>query len=210
MNPKLKLLSHSDAEFTRDRRGQGLLGNQCPGGNSAPTLTRLNWGRKELGLVVTSRGSSIFRYTCNFWCDFWCDFAYKTRLDPTLHECLFREVSCGLERTVSHIIWRHPSFEILPTWPYFVAALRGYKPVRGRLGQILCAKSHKIASKVACVSGPNAVRGRELGHYVPMNHCLIGNVIRTGRWEFFRCFETRSNLHLGFMAVPNAAWFNSL
>ena len=63
--------------------------------------------------------------------------------DPTLHECLFREASCGLERKVSHIIWRHPSFEFLPTWRYFVAALRDYKPVWGRLGQILCAKSHQ-------------------------------------------------------------------
>ena len=63
--------------------------------------------------------------------------------DPTLHERLFREASCGLERKVSHIIWRQPSFEFLPTWRYFVAALRDYKPVRGRLGQVLCAKSHQ-------------------------------------------------------------------
>ena len=78
--------------------------------------------------------------------------------DPTLHESLFHEASCGLERKVSHIIWRQPSFEFLPTWRYFVAALRDYKTVRGRLGQVLCAKSHqnrtKIASKIACVNGP--------------------------------------------------------
>ena len=85
-------------------------------------------------------------------------FLVRNAPDPTLHECLFREAFCGLERKISHIILRHPSFEFLPTWRYFVAALRDYKPVRGRLGQILFAKSHqnrtKIASKIACVNGP--------------------------------------------------------
>ena len=70
-------------------------------------------------------------------------FRVQNAPDPTLHESLFREASCGLERKVSHIILRHPSFEFLPTWRYFVAALRDYKPVRGRLGQVLCAKSHQ-------------------------------------------------------------------
>ena len=43
---------------------------------------------------------------------------------PTLHECFFREASCGLERKLSHIVPRHPSFQFLLTWWYFVAALR--------------------------------------------------------------------------------------
>ena len=43
---------------------------------------------------------------------------------PTLHECFFREASCGLERKSSHIVWRHSSFQFLLTWWYFVAALR--------------------------------------------------------------------------------------
>ena len=43
---------------------------------------------------------------------------------PTLHECFFREASCGLERKLSHIVSRHPSFQFLLTWWYFVAALR--------------------------------------------------------------------------------------
>ena len=47
------------------------------------------------------------------------------------------EASRGLERKLSHIIWRHPSFQFLLTWRYFVAALRDWKPVRGRLGQVL-------------------------------------------------------------------------
>ena len=71
-------------------------------------------------------------------------------------------------RKVSHIIWRHPSFEFLPTWRYFVAALRDYKPVRGRLGKNLCLKSHqnrtKIASKIACVNGPLACRVHRLSN----------------------------------------------
>ena len=43
---------------------------------------------------------------------------------PTLHERVFREASRGLERKLSHIISRHPSFQFLLTWRYFVAALR--------------------------------------------------------------------------------------
>ena len=43
-------------------------------------------------------------------------FRVQNAPDPTLHESLFREASCGLERKVSHIILRHPSFEFLPTW----------------------------------------------------------------------------------------------
>ena len=62
---------------------------------------------------------------------------------PTLHECFFREASRGLERKLSHIISRHPSFRFLLTWRYFVAELRDYKPVRGRLWQVLYAKSHE-------------------------------------------------------------------
>ena len=62
---------------------------------------------------------------------------------PTLHECFFREASRGLERKLWHIIWRHPSFQFLLTWRYFVAALRDWKPVRGRLGQVSYAKSHR-------------------------------------------------------------------
>ena len=74
-------------------------------------------------------------------------FRVQNVTDPTLHESLFREASCGLERKVSHIIWRHPSFEFLPTWRYFVAALRDHKPVRSRLGQVLYAKSHQNRMK---------------------------------------------------------------
>ena len=85
----------------------------------------------------------LARLHMRFLMRFLMRFRVHNAPDPTLHECLFREASCGLERKVSHIIWRHPSFEFLPTWRYFVAALRDYKPVRGRLGQILCAKSHQ-------------------------------------------------------------------
>ena len=71
--------------------------------------------------------------------------------------CLWSHVR-GLERKLSHIISRHPSFQFLPTWRYFVAELRDYKPVRGRLWQVLFAKSHQIrieiAWKIACVNGP--------------------------------------------------------
>ena len=109
------------------------------------------WGSDNFGSVKA-------RLHMRFLMRFLMRFRVQNAPDPTLHECLFREASCGLERKVSHIIWRHPSFEFLPTWRYFVAALRDYKPVRGRLGQILCAKSHqnrtKIASKIACVNAP--------------------------------------------------------
>ena len=59
----------------------------------------------------------------------------------------FREASRGLERKLSHIISRHPSFQFLPTWRYFVAELRDYKPVRSRLWQVLFAKSHRNRMK---------------------------------------------------------------
>ena len=66
---------------------------------------------------------------------------------PTLHECCFREASRRLERELSHIISRHPSFQFLLTWRYFVAELRDYEPVRGRLWQVLYAKSHQNRMK---------------------------------------------------------------
>ena len=66
---------------------------------------------------------------------------------PTLHEYFFREASRELERKLSHIISRHPSFQFLLTWRYFVAELRDYKPVRGRLGQVLFAKSPRNRMK---------------------------------------------------------------
>ena len=109
---------------------------------------------KALWLKETLKARLHMRFLMRFL----MRFRVQNVPDPTLHESLFREASCGLERKVSHIIWRHPSFEFLPTWRYFVAALRDYKPVRGRLGQVLCAKTHqnrtKIASKIACVNGP--------------------------------------------------------
>ena len=71
-----------------------------------------------------------------------CDFAYKTRLTLPCTNAFFREASRGLERKLSHIISRHPSFQFLLNWRYFVAELRDYKPVRGRLWQVLYAKSH--------------------------------------------------------------------
>ena len=43
---------------------------------------------------------------------------------PTLHECLFREAWRGLERKLWHMFWRHPSFQFLLPWRYFVAAIR--------------------------------------------------------------------------------------
>ena len=78
---------------------------------------------------------------------------------PTLHEYFFREALRGLERKLSHIISRHPSFQFLLNWRYSVAELRDYKPVRGRLWQILFTKSHqnrmykrafRIISKMYC------------------------------------------------------------
>ena len=66
---------------------------------------------------------------------------------PTLHEYFFREALRGLERKLSHIISRHPSFQFLLTWRYFVAELRDYKPVRGRLWQVLFEKSHRNRTK---------------------------------------------------------------
>ena len=66
---------------------------------------------------------------------------------PTLHEYLFREASRGLERKLSHIISRHHSFQFLLNWRYSVAELRDYKPVRGRLWQVLFSKSHQNRMK---------------------------------------------------------------
>ena len=65
-----------------------------------------------------------------------CALPYPARM------FFFCEASRGLERKLSHIISRHPSFRFLLSWRYFVAELRDYKPVRGRLWQVLYAKSH--------------------------------------------------------------------
>ena len=64
---------------------------------------------------------------------------------PTLHEYFFREASRGLERKLSHIISRHPSFQFLLNWRYSVAELRDYKPVRVGCGRFCSQNRIKIA-----------------------------------------------------------------
>ena len=89
--------------------------------------------------------------SCNFKARLHMRFLMRFRVQnapwPTLHECLFRQASRGLERKLSHIIWRQPTFQFVLTWRYFVAALRDWKTVRGRLGQVLYAKSHRNRMK---------------------------------------------------------------
>ena len=89
--------------------------------------------------VITAEGSFKARLHMRFLMRFLALFRVQNAPYPTLHECFFREASRGLGRKLSHII----SFQFLLTWRYFVAELRDYKPVRGRLWQVLYAKSHR-------------------------------------------------------------------
>ena len=88
---------------------------------------------------------------------FWCDFTYKTRLTLPCTNVFFVKLRVDWKESY-HIISRHPSFQFLLNWRYSVAELRDYKPVRGRLWQVLFAKSHQnrieIAWKIVCVNGP--------------------------------------------------------
>ena len=103
--------SHTDllAEFLRSLQS-GL--------QIAPIEVAL-WGVLQQ-LRLTQKNAWRPVYTC----DFWCDFANKTLLTLPCTNAFFREVSRGLGRKLSHIIWRHPSFKFLLAWRYFVAALR--------------------------------------------------------------------------------------
>ena len=100
----------------------------------------------------------------------------------TLHECCFREASRRLQRKLSHIISRHPSFQFLLTWRYFVAELRDYKPVRGRLWQVLYAKSHR-----------NRMKNRMCKRAFIVIYLLQGCVLTSVVWLcFFRLLLCRS------------------
>ena len=70
------------------------------------------------------RGNFKARLHMRFLMRFPMRFREQNAPYPTLHECFFREVSRGLGRKLSHIIWRHPSFKFLLAWRDFVAALR--------------------------------------------------------------------------------------
>ena len=123
-------------------------------------------------------------------------FRVQNAPDPTLQECLFREASCGLERKVSHIIWRHPSFEFLPTWRYFVAALRDYKPVRDRRGQILCAKSHQNRIE-------NRMCKRAFKCIIRNDIWIIGNVITVARKRDEMLCWSKSSMNV----IKKIIWF---
>ena len=69
---------------------------------------------------------------------------------PTLHEYSFREASRGLERKLSHIIWRCPSFQFLLTRYVCCSVMQLKNPVRGRLGEVLCTKSHRSHEHRMC------------------------------------------------------------
>ena len=99
---------------------------------------------------------------------------------PTLHECFFREASRGLERKLSHIISRHPSFQFLLNWRYSVADLRDYKPVRGRLWQVLFAKSHRNRMKNRMCKRALSKPGRRRQREEPGKDCFrISDVFAT-------------------------------
>ena len=96
--------------------------------------------------IILLHSKFIFLKAClhmRFLMRFLVRFHVQNAPYPTLHEYFFREASCGWERKLSHIISRHPSFQFLLTWRYFVPQLRDYKPVRGRLWQVLFTKSHE-------------------------------------------------------------------
>ena len=100
--------------------------------------------RTRNSIRIRAKGSVEARLHMRFLMRFLVRFRVQNAPYPTLHDCFFfREASRGLERKLSHIISRHPSFQFLLTWRYFVAELRDYKLVRGRLWQVLFAKSHE-------------------------------------------------------------------
>ena len=108
-----------------------------PLGNTL-VLASLSEGAREVCKKITSsvRGAQIAAWSVFVWVflkaclhmRFLMRFLMRFRVQnapyPTLHECFFREASCGLEKKLSHIVSRHPSFQFLLTWWYFVAALR--------------------------------------------------------------------------------------
>ena len=63
-------------------------------------------------------------YTCDFWCNFWCDFAYKTLLTLPYTNAFFAKHRVDWRESYHMFFSRHPSFQFLLTWRYFVAALR--------------------------------------------------------------------------------------
>ena len=103
----------------------------------------------RLGVRKQTRFASRPVYTCDFWCDFWRDFAYKMRLTLPCTNVVF--VKHRVDWKESYHILFH-IFQFLLTWRYFVAELRDYKPVRGRLWQVLYAKSHQNRIKIASKS----------------------------------------------------------
>ena len=69
---------------------------------------------------------------------------------PTLHEYFFREVSRGLERKLSHNIWRHPYFQFLLTWRCILPQHYTTKNACGVGWATICTQSRiKIAWKIA-------------------------------------------------------------
>ena len=129
---------------------------------SARTCGRaLDWRQLSTRLMTAERTNAVSqahecchpstrlkaRLHMRFLMRFLVRFRVQNAPYSTLHEYFFHEASRGLERKLSHIISRHPSFQFLLIWRYFVAELRDYKPVRGRLWQVLFAKSHRNRMK---------------------------------------------------------------
>ena len=125
---RIAFLSQPQMELLKWRHHRGEPNGDIFDLNAIAGIETLGWvlwysrcGRRRV-FVLLERLKPV--YTCDFWCDFWCDFAYQTRLTLPCTNVFFREASRGLGRKLWHIIWRHPSFQFLPTWRYFVAALR--------------------------------------------------------------------------------------
>ena len=85
-------------------------------------------------------------YTCDFWCDFWCDFAYQTRLTLPCTNVFSRSVAWIGKKVMTYYL-KTPFFPIPGNLTVFRRSVTRLKPVRGRLGQVLYAKSHRNRMK---------------------------------------------------------------
>ena len=127
----LKVGSHGGDDWCPDRARAGSLETE--------------WSTPSSVLDKSTTMATKFRIACSvpldflsvYTCDFWCDFAYKMRL---ILPCM-GAFSWSIAWIII-IIWWHPSFQILLTWRYLVPVLRDLKPMQGRLGQVLYARSY--------------------------------------------------------------------
>ena len=110
---------------------------------------------------------------------------------PTLHECCFREASRRLERKLSHIISRHPSFQFLLTWRRILSqSYATTNPCGVGCGRFCTQNRIEIASKIACVNGP----------FKKYELLRLARCAATRQWLIYNA--TTSSIYSSVLTVP--------